>query len=236
MKIRLGMLPIAILTDHGTNFEEKAGIHQLIERSEMGIREERKFIVGDATKDITFTTSRTFATDEEAKEMFNISVERLFAVDRWTDLPGISSRFELHDEDGEKKEAARPKVGDHIKIILPGVPLDNWVAVTEVKERDGSAEFTVSPCNDPKATGEERKQIKHFFTAGATSTFRVELEGGTITAWEIGRNEGINNKGEEAGGRKVVNTLIAEGGWAGFQRLQWEKLTNYLVDQLEIEE
>lgn len=201
----------------------------------MGIKEEKKYIIGDATKDITFTSSRTFGDQGEARTMFMRSIEKLYAVDRWTDLPGISSRFELHDENGEKKEAARPAIGDHIKIVLPGVPLDNWVAVTDVKERDGSAEFTVSPCNDPKASGEERKQIKHFFTAGATSTFRVEVEGNRITAWEIGRNEGINNKGEEAGQRKVVNTLIAEGGWAGFQKLQWEKLTDYLVHNVEIE-
>ena len=89
-------------------------------------------------------------------------------------------------------------MGDHIKIILPGVPLDNWVVVT-------------------------------------ASTFRVDLEGKTIRAYELGRTEGINNKGEEAGNRKVINTLIAEGGWAGFQKLQWDKVTKFLVHAIEID-
>lgn len=68
----------------------------------------------------------------------------------------------------------------------------------------------------------------HFFTSAATSTFKVERKKETIYAYEIGKNEFINNK-EESGGRGLINTLIAEGGWAGFQKLQWKKLTNYLV-------
>ena len=69
----------------------------------------------------------------------------------------------------------------------------------------------------------------------ATSKFKVERLLGSIHAYEIGVNEAINNKGEEAGNRKSINTLVAEGGWAGFQKLQWEKLTNYLVHNIEIE-
>jgi hypothetical protein len=56
----------------------------------------------------------------------------------------------------------------------------------------------------------------------------------TLFAFEIGKNEGINNQGEDAGDRKLINTLIAEGGWAGFQELQWKKLTDYLVHRIEI--
>ena len=129
----------------------------------MGIADEGKFIVGDAKKNVSFTSSNTFGSETEAQREFKRSIDELFAVDRWSDLPGISSRFELHDENGERKNAARPAIGDHIKIILPGVPVDNWVAVTDLKQSEASAEFTVSPCNDPKASGEERKQIKHFF-------------------------------------------------------------------------
>jgi hypothetical protein len=71
--------------------------------------------------------------------------------------------------------------------------------------------------------------VAHFFGGEATSTFRVELQGNTLVASEIGRDERINNQGNEAGGRAVVNTLIAEGGWALFQQMQWKKLTDYLA-------
>ncbi len=72
-------------------------------------------------------------------------------------------------------------------------------------------------------------EIKHFFIKEASSTFRVERHGTLIKALEIGKNEGINNQGPEAGDRTVINTLIAEGGWALFQEMQWDKLTRYLV-------
>jgi hypothetical protein len=69
----------------------------------------------------------------------------------------------------------------------------------------------------------------------ATSTFRVQRRGKSIYAYEIGKNEGINNEEEDAGNRKLINTLFAEGGWAGVQKLQWKKLTDYLVHKIEIE-
>ena len=46
-------------------------------------------------------------------------------------------------------------------------------------------------------------------------------------------DEAINNQGEEAAGRKWINTLIAAGAWLGFQKIQWEKLTDYLVHKPE---
>lgn len=33
-----------------------------------------------------------------------------------------------------------------------------------------------------------------------------------------------------------MNTLVAEGGWAGVQGLQWDKLTRYLVHLEETKE
>ena len=202
----------------------------------MGIADEKKFILGNASKDAIFSSSNTLKDEHEANGAYKEAVRKLFDVDRWSDLPGIASRFELHHADGERKNDSTPSIGDHIKIVLPGIPLDNWVVVTDRKEDERMAEFTVSPSRDPNAEGEQAEQVKHFFSGGATSTFRVKWEGNTIQAFEIGRNEAINNKGAEAGGRKIVNTMIAEGGWAGFQKLQWEKLTNYLVHKVEIEE
>jgi hypothetical protein len=198
----------------------------------MGIQDEKNVILGEATKDITFSNKKTFGSEEEAAREFPRSVAKLFAVDRWSDLPGITSRFELHDTNGARKLSARPQVGDHIKIVLPGLPLAHWVRVTDVQEEDRTAEFTTSPSSDPTS---EEPGIKHFFIKEATSKFRVDLMLDTIEAHELGRNEGINNKGEEAGNRKLINTLIAEGGWAGFQKLQWEKVTNYLVHTIEID-
>jgi hypothetical protein len=200
----------------------------------MGLKDEKKVIQGDATKDRTYSSENTFADEAEAGKEFRRSVEKLFMADRWSDLPGLNSTFELYDARGARKAGGRVAVGDHIKIILPGVPLDNWVVVTDVKEEGDLAEYTTSPTQDPNSDPNDQ-QVKHFFIEDATSTFRVERQGKTIKAWEIGKTEGINNQGEDAGKRGVINTLIAEGGWAGFQRHQWEKVTDFLVHKIEID-
>ncbi len=92
--------------------------------------------------------------------------------------------------------------------------------------------FTVSPSENPQEK-ENNQETKHFFTQDATSTFQVELQGKRIIAKEIGKDEAINNQGDEAGSRAMINTLIAEGGWAVFQKIQWQKLTDYLVHEID---
>jgi hypothetical protein len=198
-------------------------------------KKENKGIEGEATKDNTYSSKNKISDEGAAVIEFKRAVEKLFNVNGWSDLPGVSSSFQLYDRMGKKKYADKPKLRDYIKILLPGPIPENWVVVTDIKEGKKSAEFTVSPSRDPTAKGEEREEIKHFFIKEATSTFKVELRGMTIYAYEIGMNEGINNKGEEAGKREIINTLIAEGGWAGFQKYQWKKLTDYLVHKEEIE-
>ena len=208
----------------------------------MGIRDwinkllkEEKVIEGEKTKDKFYFSEKEFPDREDALREFPRSVAKLFNVNKWSDLPGITSTFTLYDSMGKEKVADRPEERDYLKINLPGPVPENWVIVTEIKEEDTFAEFTVSPSEDPTEKKEDQEEIEHFFIDEATSTFRVELEDKKIVAFEIGKNEGINNE-EDAGKRKLINTLIAEGGWAGFQELQWKKLTDYLVHQLEIEE
>lgn len=193
---------------------------------------EGKVIKGEATKDKFFVSEKKYHTRKEAESAFEISKKKLFDVNKWSELSEPTSRFELYDQFGQKYLSKKPKIGDYILIDLPGPTPLNWVKVTDLKETDHSAEFTVSPSEDPRRkTGE----IEHFFIKEATSTFKVELKGTTIYGYEIGKNEGINNEGYEAGKRELVNTLIAEGGWAGFQKYQWNKVTDFFVHNKEIE-
>lgn len=196
---------------------------------------EQKAIKGEVAKDKLFYSKQDFQDREKALRELERSKEKLFDVNRWSRLPGITSGFQLYTPQGEPKPKSRPQPGDFLMIDLPGPAPENWVVVMDVKEEKEMAEFTVSPSRDPRDEGEGTKEVDHFFTDGASSTFKVELKETTLYAYEIGRNEVINNKGEKAGGREVINTVIAEGGWAFFQKIQWEKLTKYLVHQVEIE-
>jgi len=208
----------------------------------MGIRkimknlwEEIGFLEGLNAKNKKFSNHRELPSKNEAIIAFERAKAKLFDINRWSGLPGINSAFHLHNEKGEKLNSIKPLKGHCIYIDLPGPDPENWVQIIQIKERKDIAEFTVRPCHDPKANGEGLKEIKHFFTDKATSTFRVKRINNIIYAYQIGKQEEINNRGEKAGYRKIINTLIAETGSMGLQKMQWEKLTNYLVHNIEIE-
>ncbi|WP_241499124.1 hypothetical protein [Rufibacter ruber] len=147
----------------------------------------------------------------------------------WSKLNGINSTFELFNANGQRLQATKPELGHFIKIILPASNIENWVEVVDIREEENAAEFTVKPSSEPVAQQQGEAEVKHFFTSEASSTFRVERQGTKLIGYEIGQNEKINNHNEEAGDRAVLNTMVAEGGWAGFQDVQWNRLTAYLV-------
>jgi hypothetical protein len=197
-------------------------------------KEEVRVIKGEETVDKLFTSESAYADELSARQAFALSKEKLFDVNAWSQLPGISSTFQLYDRQGTIKQAKKPQPGDYIWIDLPGPLPKNWVQVVDLREEENSASFTVSPSENPQETNSESTgETQHFFTQEATSTFVVELHGTRLVAKEIGKDEAINNRSEEAGNRKLVNTLIAQGGWAFFQKVQWQKLTDYLVHKIE---
>jgi len=184
-------------------------------------------------KDKHFVQENQYPDVASAQEAFKAAKQKLFDVNKWSDLPGISSTFERHNPDGQKAETPAPQVGDFIRIKLPGIPVDNWVQVTDIQTEETAAQFTVKPSPELNPAPDSAQEVKHFFGKEASSTFRVELAGTTLWAEEIGQDEMPNNQEEEAGARAILNTLVAEGGWAGFQKLQWDKLTTYLVHKIE---
>lgn len=197
------------------------------------IAEEIDIIFKGKTRDKIYSSHKVFNNVDESGQAFKKSVEKLFDVEKWSLLSGITCRFELYDKSGNKKKSGKPEVGEFMRIILPGPLPENWVKIIDIKREQNNAQFTVSPSQDPRDSDEN---VEHFFIDGATSTFKVERKGNEIIAYEIGSTEGINNRREEAGERGVLNTLIAESGWAGFQKTQWKKLTDFLVHKTELGE
>lgn len=200
------------------------------------VKKEAKVLQGEETKDKVYQNENSYTTEQEAIAAFERSKQKLFNVNNWTKLSGVNSTFELYDDRGRRTTALIPKLGYYLKIILPASTIENWVKITDLREEENLAEFVVHPSKQPKELGEGDAEVEHFFIKEASSTFRVTREGNTIHGFEIGRNEGINNQGEEAGDRAVLNTFVAEGGWAIFQELQWDKLTRYLVHLEEAKE
>src|SRR5688572_17430963 len=109
------------------------------------LKTEIKALMGEESKDKVFGSVQPFPDAGAAKAGFQEAQKRLFDVNKWSDLPGINSKFELHDKTGNPKQSQIPEVGDFMKIILPGVPVENWVQVVDVKQTENLAEFTVKP-------------------------------------------------------------------------------------------
>lgn len=205
------------------------GIHEKASKGVDEIKKEVKVLRGEASKDKTYTTSRVFDDADSASFEFSRSKERLFNVNKWSDIPGIAnSKFELFDRNGNSISRSYVEKGDFIKIDLPGPLPHYWVKVNDVKDGDTLAEFTVQPTYDPTRS-DDRMVTDHFFQDRARSIFRVERKGDEIAASEIGLDEAINNQNDEAGSKGLINTLVSEGGWAGFQKYQWKNLTDYVV-------
>jgi hypothetical protein len=186
-------------------------------------------------KDKTYTSHNRFKNRQLLYERFEKSKAKLFNVNQWSGLPGITSSFQLYAPTGEKIFREKPRVNDYIKIVLPGPFPENWVVVSGITEEVDLANFRVHPSENPVDKWQQQKEIEHFFIKEASSTFQVQIKGTSIYAYEIGKNEAINNEGYEAGDRKLINTILAKGGWAGFQKYQWQKVLDYLVHKIEIE-
>lgn len=191
------------------------------------IQHEVEVAQGDATNDVEYSSRHTFSDEVTAKEAFVRSVEKLLNVNGWSALSNFTADFALFDPVGRSKPDGPVEEGDFIRIVLPGPLPQNWVRVIHKAMQEKQAEFTVQPSADP---GDDKpEKIAHFFCQSARSTFRVVLSGTTISAYEIGEHEAINNQGPQAGDRAILNTLIAEAGWLFYQKLQWKLLTDYLV-------
>ncbi|MEX2234789.1 MAG: hypothetical protein WD824_21685 [Cyclobacteriaceae bacterium] len=205
------------------------GIKEKASKGIRGIKEESKVIKGEKSKDKKYSSSKDFTEEESAKLAFGECKMKLFDVNSWSNSGGIATAaFELYSRDGYSLTRERVEKGDFIKIDLPGPLPFYWVRVIEIADGEDSAQFIVQPSYDPTRR-EDTTATDHFFQDQARSIFRVERNGQEITAMEIGLNEAINNRDSEAGQKGLINTLVSEGGWAGFQKYQWKSLTDYLV-------
>ncbi|MEX0771680.1 MAG: hypothetical protein WD038_00855 [Balneolales bacterium] len=190
------------------------------------MKEGGQALKGEPVKDKVFSSEHEYTDNKTAVTEFKRSKDKLFNVDKWSGMHGLTSTFELYGEHGNQLPDAKVKEDHFIRIVMPGPSPENWVRVIELRDHKDVAYFVVSPSEDP--TDKHNGKIEHFFVKEATSTFKVELKGKRIFAYEIGKNEGVN-LGEYAGKRDIINILLSSGGWAGFQRIQWNNLTNYLV-------
>jgi hypothetical protein len=175
--------------------------------------------------------SFTAGSREDAVHVFSVAVKRMLDVNSWHHIgSSISAKFDLIDANLNKLDRSAA-FGDFIKIDIlgPGSSAGDgydWVRIELLEDnRNPNAEIEslamrVRPCREP---GKDTKEVAHFFTGEATSTFIVERRQNKITSFYHGRNEALNSDAEKMLDR-VRNVIMGGTALAGVSEIQWSTL------------
>lgn len=175
-----------------------------------------------------------FDSEQEAKKFYQLVKQRLLSINCWHQIAGENAaHFALTDVHGNNI-TGEPKKGDHLKIDVPGPGSKSgegydWVQIEsiiiETIENEESIALLVRPAPNPL---NENKDVAHFLSKEATSSFIVNRKNNKITAGVYGRNEKQNFHAEKIID-KARNTALAIGGLLGFAKIQWKSLVNGLI-------
>lgn len=181
-------------------------------------------------------SSKEFDEETRAKEFYKVVRDRLFHINEWHDLAGAATAaFTLTDDSGRPINRT-PRKDDFIRIDIPGPGTvsgegDDWVQIEMIEEAEESdqqiAVIQVRPAPSPV---NERKDVAHFFSNEATSSFIARREKTKVIAGVYGRNEKPNTETETVVD-KIRNAAVASGAISGFSKIQWKSLVNGLVKE-----
>ena len=174
------------------------------------------------------------ADEAKAKQFYATVKERLLNVNRWKDWAGaLSANFQLTNEQGQVIDTF-PREGNYFRINIPAPGIVSgegydWVRVEEVTdETDNDGEYLAMRVRPAANPTNEQKDVAHFYTDEATSTFIVRREGTKVTAGGYGRNEKPNVESETVVD-KIRNAIVGTCAVAAFSKIQWKALVDGLL-------
>lgn len=178
---------------------------------------------------------RELSDAESAKALFEKAKSRLLDVNNWQKMAGeFMAGFQLTDQSGTEIMGPVEK-GYYFKIDIPGPGTKagegyDWAIVEEVEEfhteDTESIGIRVRPASNPNT---DNSDIAHFYSHESTSTFTVTREKTKVTAAVYDRNTKANT---DSGGilDHVRNVVVGIAGMFSFSKIQWENLTNGLIE------
>lgn len=149
----------------------------------------------------------------------------LLDVNNWGDSGMMSADFQLVDGRGNEINNRPPRVGDFIRLDLPGPTGNDYVQIENIIDNSDMTSITVRPSRDP---GSSSTDTAHFFTSDATNTFTLRrstsTNGEPISVMQVnGRNE-VANSG-------LMNWAVSTGAeYTPMQTLQWEGMLDHVLD------
>lgn len=178
------------------------------------------------------STVYTVRTDgvASAHYMFEKAKKNLLDVNNWQKIAGPSTaEFKVIGRKGDETHGWAEE-GSYLRITIPAVPGSSagdgydWVRVEAIRnvKKVGYECITmqVRPTVPPFSN---QKQVAHFFSDDATSTFYLERKKNRIRAAVFGRNEKPNTEVHNFFTR-IRNVMIALGAMIGFNKPQWRNL------------
>lgn len=172
----------------------------------------------------------------EAEAIFQAAKERLLSVNQWHRLAGKAlAHFQLTDQHGQAIDGPVYETC-HFKIDIPGPGTEegqgfDWVRVERIIEHSQSntqgIAIQVIPSPNPL---KESKVTAHFYSSESTSIFAVMIQGDKVIASVYDINLKPNR---DSGGAvdQIRNTIIGAAGILGLSKLQWQRLTDGLLNQ-----
>lgn len=177
-----------------------------------------------------------FPEKVDAKDFYEIVHNRLLRIDKWYELADLPiASFVQIDQNG-KETFDLAKVGNYIKIDIPGPGLlstqgFDFVRIERIDETDEDnlqeVTLTLRPSSDPN--DESDNETKHFFKNVATSTIQIKRINASINANYFGRNELLNLE-TEALTDKLRNFFVGMGARLGASYPQWKLLLKGLIN------
>ncbi|AZA83639.1 hypothetical protein C1637_14655 [Chryseobacterium lactis] len=166
---------------------------------------------------------------------FEILKKRFFDINQWKSYCGEAfAEFKLYDSKGIPV-VREPQKGDFIRINIPG-PGEieakgyDWVEITDMcfslDNTSESVMMTCRPSQDPQ--NKKNRNIAHFYSSKATSTFMVYRNPTHLKAAVYGRNESPNFKAKFID--VIRNLVVAAGGIMGIAKIQWKELADGFLD------
>ncbi|MGJ1317152.1 hypothetical protein ACR776_01195 [Sphingobacterium spiritivorum] len=177
-----------------------------------------------------------FPEKVDAKDFYEIVRNRLLRIDKWYALAELPMASFIQIDQNGQETTDLPKVGNFIKIDIPGPGLSStrgfdFVRIERIDETDEdnlqTLTLTLRPSTDP--IDQSDNEIKHFFKDIATSTLQIQRINNSINVNYFGRNE-LMNLDVEALTDKLRNFFVGMGARLGASFPQWKLLLKGLVN------
>jgi hypothetical protein len=181
-------------------------------------------------------TAKIENNNVKARMKYELARKRLLDVSNWEKFAGShAASFYLYSPLGRRVK--RPATeGDYIAIDLPGPgPVTgsgyDWVVIEKIKEvkiiKENTDVFSmrVRPASSPLNAD---KDVAHFYTRAATSTFIITRMGNKVKAEEKGHNE-VPNTRTKSVVDNLRNAAVAFTASHGLAYPQWKVLMKGLL-------